>query len=90
MGPDVLEKTFPKRLVIGRQQRFVEKVPVRISRDRLSFFDIVDKIIFERIRSGITTIYYTHLGRCHPDRRFRPLILELQYLQIEELPATIA
>ena len=80
MRPDVLEKTFPKRIVIGRQQRFIEKVPVGISRDRLSFFDIVDKIIFERISSGISTIYHTtHLSRCHSDRRVQPLILVLQY-----------
>ena len=90
MRPDVLKKTFPKRIVIGRQQRFMEKVPVSISRDRLSFFGIVDKIIFERISSGISTIYHTHLSRCHSDRRAQPLILGLQYPRIEELPATRA
>ena len=90
MRSDVLKKTVPKRIVIGQQQRFMEKVPVGISRARLSFFNIVDKIIFERISSGISTIYRTHLGRCHSDRRVQPLILVLQYPRIEELPATIA
>ena len=60
MRHDALEKAFPKGVVIGRHQRFVEKVTVCISGDRLVNVDVVvDKKTFERISSVLSTLKST-------------------------------
>ena len=60
MSHDVLEKAFPKGIVIGWHQRFTEKVSVCISRDRLINVDVtIDKKTFERISSVLSTLKST-------------------------------
>ena len=57
MRRDTLEKAFPKGIVIGRHQCFVEKVSVCISQDRLINVNVVvDKNTFERISSVLSTL----------------------------------
>ena len=60
MRRDALKKAFPKGVVIGRHQRFAEKVTVCISGDQLVNVDVVvDKKTFERVGSVLSTLKST-------------------------------
>ena len=60
MRCDVLEKAFSKGIIIRQHQRFVEKVSVCISQDRLVNVNVViDKNTFERISSVLSTLQST-------------------------------